>query len=73
MRLVLRMFQQPDPLAGQPWRSSWRPDLMRSMLIDNGFDVTSDTDLLNLSVGLTLSSGNNRSPRNGRLAVAVRR
>ena len=72
MRLILRMSRQPDPLAGEPWRSLWRPDRMRSMLSDNGFDVTSDRDLLTLSDGLALPSENNGSLRNGRVAVAVR-
>ena len=73
MRLLLRLSRQPDPLAGEPWRSLWRPDHLRSMLSDNGFDVTSDNDLLTLSEGLALPSGNNGSLRNGRVAVAVRR
>jgi methyltransferase (TIGR00027 family) len=73
MRLVLRVSRQHDPLAGEPWRSRWRPDRMRSMLSDNGFDVTSDSDLLTLSEGLALPSDNKGSLRNGRVAVAVRR
>ena len=73
MRLVLRVFRQPDPLSGEPWRSLWRPPRMRSMLSDNGFDVTSDRDLLILSEGLGLPPGNNASLRNGRVAVAARR
>ena len=73
MRLVLRVSRQPDPMAGEPWRSLWRPDRMRSMLRDNGFDVTSDSDLLTLSEGLVLPSSSNASLRNGHVAVAVRR
>jgi hypothetical protein len=73
MRLVLRVSRQPDPLAGEPWRSLWRPEGMRSMLSDNGFDVTSDSDLLALSEGLALPSGSKGSLLNGRVALAVRR
>jgi methyltransferase (TIGR00027 family) len=73
MRAVLRLTRQPDPLAGEPWRSLWRPDDMRTTLSDNGFDVTSDLDLLTLSDGLALPDDNNSSFRNGRVAVAVRR
>jgi methyltransferase (TIGR00027 family) len=73
MRLVLHVLRQPDPLAGEPWRSLWRPVRMRSMLHDNGFDVTSDHDLLALSEGLELPAGINGSLRNGRVALAVRR
>jgi methyltransferase (TIGR00027 family) len=72
MRLVLRVSRQPDPLAAEPWRSRWRPDGIRSMLSDNGFGVTSDSDLLTLSEGLALPSDNKGSLRNGRVAVAVR-
>jgi hypothetical protein len=43
------------------------------MLSDNGFDVTSDSDLLTLSEGLALPSDNMGSLRNGRVAVAARR
>jgi hypothetical protein len=43
------------------------------MLGDNGFDVTSDNDLLTLSEGMALPPGNDGSLRNGRVAVAVRR
>jgi methyltransferase (TIGR00027 family) len=73
MRLVLRLSRQRDPLAGEPWRSLWRPERMRSMLQDSGFYVTWDSDLLTLSDGLGLPRGNDGSLRNGRVAVAVRR
>ena len=51
----------------------WRPDGIRSMLRDHGFDVISDSDLLTLSEGLALPPGTNGSLRNGRVAVAVHR
>jgi O-methyltransferase involved in polyketide biosynthesis len=73
MRLVLRVSRQHDPLAGEPWRSRWRPNRMRSTLSHNGFDVTSDSDLLTLSEGLALPSDNKGPLRNGRVAVAVHR
>jgi len=73
MRLVLRASRQPDPLAGEPWRSLWQPNDMRKMLRANGFDVTSDSDLLALTAGLDLPADNNGSLRNGRVLVAARR
>jgi methyltransferase (TIGR00027 family) len=72
MRVVLRLSGQTDPLAGEPWRSLWRPEDLRGLLDDNGFRVTSDNDLLALSSGLALPPGNDGSLRNGRVAVAVR-
>jgi methyltransferase (TIGR00027 family) len=73
MRLVLRVSRQPDPLAGEPWRSMWRPGHMRGLLERNGFHVLRDSDLLSLSEGLGLPSDNDGSLRNGRVAVAVMR
>ena len=56
-----------------PGARSGRRNASRSMLSDNGFDVTSDTDLFTLSAGLALPPGATGSLRNGRVAVAVRR
>jgi methyltransferase (TIGR00027 family) len=72
VRLVLRVSRQPDPFAGEPWRSLWRPDGMRRLLGRNGFHVIRDGDLLGLSEGLALPSDNDGSLRNGHVAVAVR-
>lgn len=73
MRLVLRLTRQPDPLAGEPWRSLWRPDSMQRLLHDNDFRVVSDADLLTLAAGLDLPSDVDGSLRNGRVVLAVRR
>jgi methyltransferase (TIGR00027 family) len=73
MRMVMRVTHQPDPLAGEPWRSAWSPAAMRTMLSENGFETASDDDLLTLASGLGLPSDAAASLRNGRVAVAVRR
>ena len=73
MRVVLRLARQTDPLAGVPWVSTWSPQRVRTMLSANGFDVTSDADLLTLAGGLGLPPDGNASLRNGRVALAVRR
>ena len=73
MRVVMRLTRQRDPLAGEPWRSTWSPDTMREMLAHNGFATTSDGDLLTLASGLSLPRDADSSLRNGRVAVAVRR
>lgn len=72
MRGVMRVSGQADPLAGEPWRSTWSSTAMRSLLSDNGFDVRSDDDLLTLAAGLGLPPEGNASLRNGRVALAVR-
>jgi O-methyltransferase involved in polyketide biosynthesis len=73
MRVVLRVARQPDPMAGEPWRSLWRPPGIRSLLQDKGFDVESDHDLLELAAGLDLPTWGDASLRNGRVALATRR
>lgn len=73
MRIVMRLARQSDPLAAEPWRSTWSPQQLRTMLSSNGFDVTSDADLLTLAAGLGLPPDGNASLRNGRVALAVRR
>lgn len=73
MRAVMRLTGQHDPMAGEPWRSTWAPGDMRKMLGDSGFRTTSDDDLLILASGLALPPGSDASLRNGRVAVAVRR
>jgi methyltransferase (TIGR00027 family) len=73
VRLAFRATRQPDPLATEPWRSAWRPDQMRRVLEDHGFDVSTDSDLLALSEGLGLPPDDKASLRNGRVTVAVRR
>ena len=73
MRIVMRLSRQSDPLAGEPWLSTWSPQRLRTMLSANGFDVTSDADLLTLAGGLDLPPDGNASLRNGRVALAVRR
>ena len=73
MRVAMRLSRQHDPLAGEPWRSTWSPDTMRTMLARNGFTTTSDDDLLTLARGIDLPHDADSSLRNGRVAVAVRR
>ena len=73
MRVATRLSGQHDPLAQEPWRSTWTPETMRAMLGRNRFETTSDDDLLTLASGLDLPHDADSSLRNGRVAVAVRR
>lgn len=73
MRTVWRTLRQTDVFAGEPWRSLWDPPKMREMLQDNGFDVTSDLDLVGLSAGLDLPVWAGPSLGNSRVTTAVRR
>ena len=73
VRVVARVSGQRDPMAGEPWRSTWSPASMRSVLAHNGFHVTADDDLLTLAQGMHLPPEANASLANGRVALAVRR
>jgi len=73
LRVVMRLSRQHDPLAGEPWRSTWSSATMRAMLAYNGFETATDDDLLALASDLGLPPLANASLRNGRVAVAVRR
>lgn len=73
MRAILRMSRQPDPLAAEPWRSTWRPSAIRDLVRDHGFDVLADDSLLALGEGMGLPPGSEGSLRNGRVLVAARR
>ena len=73
MRVVLRLSRQEDPLAAEPWRSTWSSGAMRTLLTQRGFAPMSDADLITLGQGLELPHDADASLRNGRVAVAVRR
>ncbi len=60
MRVAMRLSRQHDPLAGEPWRSTWPPDTMRAMLAYNGFETTSDDDLFTLARGRPRNAGSSR-------------
>ncbi|WP_353508315.1 hypothetical protein [Intrasporangium sp.] len=72
MRFVLAAARQDNPMAREPWRSLWHPEAMRALLEDHAFTVHADRDLLELSTGLDLPTGNPQSLRDGRVAVATK-
>lgn len=72
MRAVFRFARQPDPTAGEPWRSLWTPKSLRRLMAQHGFEVQRDDNLLTLAAGLELPGGRRGSLRNGRIAVAIR-
>jgi methyltransferase (TIGR00027 family) len=70
-RLVSRLSRYEDPLAREPWRSTWTPEAMRQLLRRNGFSVRMDEDLLSLAQRLAAPVTHRGSLANGRVAVAV--
>ncbi|WP_426562766.1 class I SAM-dependent methyltransferase [Angustibacter sp. McL0619] len=70
LRAVSRLAGSPDPLAGEPRRSSWSAQTMARLLADHGLVVRRDDDLLTLAEQLAMPVTQRGSLRNGRVAVA---
>lgn len=71
-RAMTALAGRPDPLAGEPRRSSWTPAAMRELLAGHGFTVVSDEDLLTLAGKLPIPVRQRRSLATGHVAVADR-
>lgn len=71
-RVLAVLARRTDPLAHEPWRSSWTPAAMRDLITRQGFAVTRDDDLLTIAQRLQIPVRNRRSLRVGRIAVANR-
>ncbi|WP_166122080.1 SAM-dependent methyltransferase [Phycicoccus sp. HDW14] len=69
-RVAHRVARQPDPLAGEPWRTLLRPDELATWLAPCRYRVLADRSLLELAAGLDLPDGSTGSLRTGRVAVA---
>jgi methyltransferase (TIGR00027 family) len=71
---VLRVFtvlaRRASPWRNEPWRSTWTAEQMRALLIERGFQVVRDDDLLTLAGALPMKVGQRGPLRNGRVAVA---
>lgn len=70
MRSLSRLARRDDPLAGEPRRSSWTPEALRTLLAGHGFRVVSDEDLLSIAERLSMPIRHRRSLREGRVLVA---
>lgn len=73
-RLLMRAFcvvaRRPDPLRGEPRRSSWISADMGRLLTDHGFNAIRDDDLLSVAETLAMPIRQRLSLRNGRVVVA---
>jgi methyltransferase (TIGR00027 family) len=70
--LLTRAGREQPVTAAEPWRTLLTPARMARLLVDAGFGVNSDEDLLTIAGRLGLTSGRRTSLRNGRVAVASR-
>lgn len=70
--LLLRGARRPNPLADEPFRSSWTPPVLQSLLAAHGFEVTTDIDLLTIAQDLDITPRRPRFLRTGRIAIADR-
>jgi methyltransferase (TIGR00027 family) len=70
MNAIARMSGSDNPMAREPWRSTWTPETIKQLLAQKGFTVVSDEDLVSVVRRLSLTVGTRRSSGNGRVAVA---
>lgn len=70
--LAARLLRLDDPLAGEPWRSTWAPATFAGLLARHGFRVRRDDDLFAIGSRLGAPTARRRSLRTGRMAVADR-
>ena len=68
--LLTTIARRPNPLAHEPWRSSWTPDGIRQIFARYGFAVIRDDDLLSLASRLSLTVKARRFLQHGRVATA---
>jgi methyltransferase (TIGR00027 family) len=69
-RAMLRLATRQDPMASEPWRSTWTQAAMREVLEGAGFAVASDDGLVDLARGLGITIAHHRAVVSGRVAVA---
>jgi methyltransferase (TIGR00027 family) len=70
--LLAALGRHETPTANEPWRTLLTPAQMAGLLVDAGFGVHSDDDLLTVSGRLGLTAAARTSLQNGRVAVAFR-
>ncbi|SFC77141.1 methyltransferase, TIGR00027 family [Nocardioides terrae] len=70
--LLARLGRQEPVTAGEPWHTLLTPARMARLLVDAGFGVNSDEDLLAVAGRLGLDIRSRTSLQNGRVAVASR-
>ncbi|BCB75862.1 hypothetical protein GCM10022251_80500 [Phytohabitans flavus] len=71
-RVMATLSRRPDPMAREPRRSAWTPQRLRDLLAAEGWQVTSDDDLLTLAQQRPSPARHPTSTRNGRVTVADR-
>jgi methyltransferase (TIGR00027 family) len=69
--VAARLSGQDNPLADEPWRSSWTAETMRALLARHRFTVSRDEDLLAIAARIVSPTRNRRSVGIGRVAVAT--
>jgi len=67
LRLLTR---QPDPLADEPRRSSWKPEAMKALLQRHGFTVARDADLVSIARRERIAVNHSHSLAVSRVAIA---
>ncbi len=70
MGAVAKLSGSDNPMASEPWRSTWTPQTIAELLAPHGFRVMSDEDLTAVIDRMSLTVGTRRSSNDGRIATA---
>jgi methyltransferase (TIGR00027 family) len=71
-RTLALVARSSDPMAGEPWLSTWTPASMSALLARHGFAVERDVDLLEIGRTIGLEPRSRRSAAAARVATAHR-
>lgn len=70
MTLLTKVSGSTNPMASEPWRSSWTPETVKKLLAANDFTVVNDEDLVSIGRRLSLTEPSKRYSGHGRVATA---
>jgi methyltransferase (TIGR00027 family) len=71
-RSLAFVARSSDPMAGEPWLSTWTPATISALLARHGFVVERDVDLLEIGRTIGLEPRSRRSAAASRVATAHR-
>jgi methyltransferase (TIGR00027 family) len=69
-RISRAVAGQHSPLAGEPWRSLWRPAQIDKLFRSHGFSVVTDRTLVDIAHDLGMPIHSARSLASGRVTIA---
>jgi len=70
--VLTRISGRRNPMAQEPWRSTWKPEEINRLFVRYGFRTIDDHDLMTIAARLGLDVKSRRYLQHGRVAAADR-